>query len=83
MCHGKITWARSLSIKFVLALMPRETSPSISSKMLFGFSTTPPVTTHCTPLARMPLGMSESLYFSPATTTDQSTIAGKISDVGK
>ncbi len=61
MCQGKITWARSLSIRLSPTLMPRATSPSISCKMLAGLSTTPPVTTHCTRGLRMPLGMSDSL----------------------
>ena len=49
MCQGKITWARSLSIRFSPTLTPRAARPSISSRMLAGLSTTPPVTTHCTP----------------------------------
>ena len=61
MCQGKITWARSLIIRFLPTATPRPTSRSISSRMLGGLSTTPPVTTHCTPGVRMPLGMSESL----------------------
>jgi hypothetical protein len=37
--------------------------------MLAGLITTPPVTTHCTPGLRMPLGMSDSLYVCPLVTT--------------
>ena len=69
MCHGKTTWARSLSRSLPATVTPRPSSMSISPITLAGSSTTPPVTTQVTPSRRMPLGIRESFQVSPPETT--------------
>ena len=56
MCHGKTTWARSLSIMLLPTSIPWAASESISLRIVGGLMTTPGVTTFITPGVRMPLG---------------------------
>ena len=64
-----MTCERSLIIRLLPTRTPRRVRSSISASSVGGFTTTPPVITHCTSGRRMPLGMSESLYVWPPVTT--------------